>query len=110
MSRLPSDTRLLWALRLAAAISAAIVLLIAIFVIVEALPALRTIGLTRFFTDSSWHPAGGAAAGRFNLVPMLAGSLLATAGAIVLAAPLGLASALFCRFYAPPAVARSTAA
>jgi phosphate transport system permease protein len=104
LSRLPSDTRLLWALRLAAAVSAAIVLLIAMFVVVESLPALRTIGLTRFFTDPSWHPAGGAAAGRFNLVPILAGSVLATGGAIVLAAPLGLASALFCRFYAPPVV------
>jgi phosphate transport system permease protein len=96
---------LLWTLRAGASLSAAIVLVIGAFVIAEALPALRTVGLARFVTDPSWHPAGGPDAGRFNLLPMAAGSILATAGAIALAAPLGLASALFCRFYAPPAVA-----
>jgi phosphate transport system permease protein len=100
------DRLLLWTLRAGAAISAAIVLVIAAFVVLESLPALRTVGLARFFTDASWHPAGGAGAGRFNLVPILAGSLLATAGALLLATPIGLASALFCQFYAPPAAAR----
>jgi phosphate transport system permease protein len=36
---------------------------------------------------------------------MLVGTLAATAGAVLLAAPLGLASALFCRFYAPAPMA-----
>jgi phosphate transport system permease protein len=99
------DRALLWTLRASAALSAAIVLVIAAFVILEALPALRTVGPVRFFTDASWHPAGGPAAGRFSLVPILAGSVLATAGALALAAPIGLASALFCQFYAPAAVA-----
>ena len=105
MSRWPSDTILLWTLRTGAALAAGIVLVITAFVVIEALPALRTVGLARFVTDPSWHPAGGPAAGRFNLAPIAAGSILATAGAIVLAAPLGLASALFCQFYAPPMVA-----
>lgn len=109
MSRRPSDPLLdrllLWTLRGGAAISAAIVLVIAAFVLLESLPALHTVGVARFVTDASWHPAGGAAAGRFNLVPILAGSVLATAGALALAAPLGFASALFCQFYAPPALA-----
>jgi phosphate transport system permease protein len=103
--RSPSDARLLVGLRACAALAAAIVALIGAFVVVEALPALGAVGVLRFFTDASWHPAGGAAAGRFNLLPMLIGSLLATAGAIGLAAPIGLASALFCQFYAPPALA-----
>jgi phosphate transport system permease protein len=104
LDRLP-DRLLLWTLRAGAAVSAAIVLVIAAFVILESLPALRAVGLARFFTDASWHPAGGADAGRFNLVPILAGSVLATTGALVLATPIGLASALFCQFYAPPAAA-----
>jgi phosphate transport system permease protein len=99
------DRLLLWTLRAGAALSAAIVLLIAAFVILESLPALGTVGLARFFTDASWHPAGGTGVGRFNLIPILAGSMLATAGAVALAAPVGVASALFCRFYAPPAAA-----
>jgi phosphate transport system permease protein len=76
--------------------AAAIVALIAIFLLRESLPALRSVGPWRFFTDPSWHPAGG---GRFNLTPMLVGTLAATTGAILLATPLGLASAVFCRFY-----------
>jgi phosphate transport system permease protein len=100
-----SDARLLWGLRACAAVAAAVVVLIAAFVVVESAPAIQSVGLRRFFTDPSWHPAGGAAAGRFNLLPMLAGSLLATGGAIALAAPIGLASALFCQFYAPTTLA-----
>jgi phosphate transport system permease protein len=99
--RWPSDRLLVWTLRACAAGSAAIVALIAAFVAMESLPALRTVGVARFFTDPSWHPAGGAPAGRFNLLPILIGSVLATGGAVAVAAPLGLASALFCRFYAP---------
>lgn len=104
MFRWPSDRLLAWTLRGCAAIAAAIVALIAAFVVVESLPALQTVGVARFFSDPSWHPAGGAAAGRFNLLPMLVGSVLATAGAVAVATPLGLASALFCRFYAPSAI------
>ena len=88
-------------LRLAGVLAGAIVLLIVLFLVRDAWPALRTVGLTRFFSDSSWHPAGGAEQGRFNLTPMLVGTLLATAGAIAVAAPLGIACALFTRFYAP---------
>lgn len=96
----------LWALRTLAALAAGIVLLIVGFVVVESLPALRSVGLTRFVTDTSWHPAAGAARGSFNLAPMLVGTITAAGGAIALATPLGLGSALFSRFYAPPPVAR----
>ncbi|MFG0332126.1 MAG: phosphate ABC transporter permease subunit PstC, partial [Maioricimonas sp. JB049] len=56
--------------------------------------------------DASWHPAADAAEGTFNLLPMFVGTLLATGGAVLLATPLGVGSALFCRFYAPPLLAR----
>jgi phosphate transport system permease protein len=36
---------------------------------------------------------------------MLVGTLLATAGAVAVATPLGICSALFCHFYAPPPLA-----
>lgn len=101
MFRLPSDTILLVILRFLALIAGAIVLLIATFLTLESLPALRTVGITRFFADESWHPADGAEAGSFNLTPMHIGTLAAALGAVALATPLGLASALFCRFYAP---------
>jgi len=88
-------------LRAVALVCGAFVVLMVLFVLRESWPALREIGLSRFFTDASWHPQGGAAAGTFGLVPMIIASLALTAGSILLAAPLGLLCALFCTDYAP---------
>lgn len=93
------------ALRAAAFVCGAFVVLMVLFVLRESWPALREIGFSRFFTDASWHPQGGAAAGTFGLVPMITASLALTAGAMALAAPLGLLCALFCTDYAPLALA-----
>ena len=91
-------------LRLAAAIAGGVVLVIFGFLVLEAWPALRSIGVGRFFTDPGWHPAGGEQAA-FNLTPMLLGTLAAAIGAVLLATPLALASAVFCNYYAAPAPA-----
>lgn len=110
MFRSRSDLLLVWFLRCCAAVAAAIVMLIAAFLVIESIPALRHVGITRFATDQSWHPAvdalQGVLQGSFNLAPMLLGTLLATAGSILLATPLGIGSALFCHYYAPRAVSR----
>ncbi len=102
MSRSFGDTILIWALRACAAIAGAVVLLIGCFVLAESIPALASIGLTRFFSDASWHPTQGL----YGLLPMLWGTLLATAGAVLLATPLGIAAGVFCNFYAPPPLAK----
>lgn len=107
MSRSRRDLLLVWLLRSCALLAGAIVLLIAAFLVLESLPGLRRVGLGRFLTDSSWHPAAEAERGQFNLLPMLVGTLLATAGAVTIATPLGICSALFCHFYAPPPLARA---
>lgn len=106
MFRWRSDTVLLWCLRGCAVVSGTLILLIVLFLFVESLPALRHIGIPRFFGDASWHPAASGTEGTFNLTPMLIGTLLATVGAVLLATPLGIGSAVFCNFYAPAAVAR----
>lgn len=100
-SRPGTDRLLVGLLRLCALLSAALLLLIVGFLVVESLPALRHLGFLRFLTDASWHPAAGAAQGEFNLAPMIWGSAAVAAGAILLAGPLGLLSAVFLRFYAP---------
>jgi len=107
LSRWQNDRALIWILRCCAAIAGTIVVLIAIFLVIESMPALRHVGLARFFTDASWHPAVGASQGTYNLVPMLWGTLLAMCGSVLLASPLGIGSAVFCHFYAPRAIARS---
>jgi len=104
--RLQSDTLLVWVLRGCAILSGAIVLLILVFLASEAAPILREVSPIRFFADESWHPAAGVDERQFNLMPMLLGTLLATTGAVLVAAPLGIGSALFCHFYAPRTVAR----
>lgn len=96
-----SDRVLLVLLRAAAAVSGGLVLLVALFVVLEAAPLLARLGPERFVVDG-WHPSEGS----YGLTPMIAGTLLVAAGALVLAAPLGLASALFRHFYAPVGVGR----
>ncbi len=96
-----ADTLVRWLLRSAAGIAAAVVLLILLFLAVEAWPILRHIPLPHFFTDASWHPGEGM----YNLAPMLSGTLYAAAGALLLAVPLGMASSLFVLYYASPALA-----
>lgn len=88
-------------LRLMAIVSGLILLLIIGFLCWEALPILQAVGLSRFFSDSSWHPTSN----EFNLAPMLWGTLLVAAGAVFLATPLGILSAIFCHYYAPTAIA-----
>lgn len=106
MSRWNRDAALLWVLRGCACVAGAITLLVGYFLVVESLPALRHVGLGRFFGDDSWHPQEDAAQGTYNLVPMLAGTLIVMTGSVLLATPFGIGAAIFCRFYAPRPVAR----
>ena len=95
------DVWLTWVLKFLGVITGGIILLIVIFLILEALPALREVGITPFLTDASWHPNQGL----YNLTPMLWGTLLVTLGSVLIATPLGIFSAIFCQYYAPPTVA-----
>jgi len=99
--RCSRDPLLIGLLRICAATAGLIVVLITVFLVIESIPALRSVGPVRFFTDASWHPEPSAADGTFGLAPMLIGTLAATVGALLLAGPLGIASALFCHFYGP---------
>lgn len=97
-----TDAALVWTLRGLAALAGAIVLLIVVFLVLESLPALRDVGIMRFLTDQAWYPTlRDPDTPQFNMVPMIAGSAAVTVGSILLAAPLGIASALLCRYYAP---------
>jgi phosphate transport system permease protein len=107
MSRSRDDRILFVLLCSLAGTAALILLLIILFTIGEASPGLRKVGVVAFFTDMSWHPNAEAANGKFGLAPMIVGSLLSTLGAVLIAGPLGLGSALLCRFYAPPRVANA---
>ena len=101
LARFPSEAIILWLLRLMALICGAILLLIVIFLGWKASPVFSQIGLVKFFTDRSWHPT----AGEYNLIPMLLGTILSSLGAILVATPTGVISAIFTHYYAPIAIA-----
>jgi phosphate transport system permease protein len=84
-----------------AAIAGAVVLFILLFLLGQSTPLIGSLGIKRFFTDPQWHPVDG----EFNLAPMILGSFLAALGAVAIAAPLGVVSALFMKFYAPARIA-----
>lgn len=100
-SRWHSDRWLAPALALFAASAALILLLVMAFLLQEAWPLLENGGL-RFLTDQGWHPLENL----FGVAPMLQATMAAALGAILLAAPIGLAGAIFTRFYAPQPLAR----
>ena len=102
MSPSARDTRLYWLLSVSAVLTSGLLVLILAFLAKESWPVLNKSGPAAFLAAGGWHPTEGA----FGLVPMLAASAAMSALAILLAAPVGVASALFCRFYAPPALAR----
>lgn len=87
---------------LAAAAATVVLALILASLAIESVAAIRHIRPGRFLGDPSWNPLEG----RFLLLPMIQGTVLVAAGAVLLATPLGLATAIFCRELAPPGVAR----
>ena len=101
MSQSRTDQYLVLGLRFCALLVAGIVLLIFLFLATESWPVLNHISVTRFFTDNSWHPAQDL----YNITPMLSATLLTTLGALILATPLGIASGIFSRYYAPAYIA-----
>lgn len=100
MSRRAVDLILSRGLCLTAVLASSIVTLILVFVMREASSAVTDIGIVRFFTDDAWRPAAGSKAS-YGVIPMLAGSLLVTFGAVIVAGVPGVLSALFIRFYSP---------
>jgi phosphate transport system permease protein len=90
------DTITLWTLRASALLAGGILGLILLYLVRESLPVLSDIGLMRMLTDTAWSPTENL----FNLLPMIWGSLLVMTLSVILAAPIGIMSAVFCHFYA----------
>ncbi len=91
-----ADRRLGAILGLLAFAAALVAALILLFLIDESWPLLGRISPARFILDASWHPTQGL----YDLSPMLSATLLASLGALLLAVPVGIGSALFGRYYA----------
>jgi len=73
------------------------VCLIFVFLVKDAVPLFRTVSLWSFLTGTTWLPDQN----EFGIVPLLVGSLFVTAGAVVIAVPLGIACAVYLAEVAP---------
>lgn len=73
-----------------------IVVLIFIFLVREGLPAFSQVGFGGFF-DERWYPIED----RYGLVPLIVGTLLVTIGALIMAVPVGLTTAVYLGEFAP---------
>ena len=83
-------------------LSIVLVLLILIFIAKEAFPLFGEYNFGKFLTETRWNPTSDVP--RFGLVPLLLSSLLVTLGAVAVAIPLGLATAIYLAEIAPARV------
>ena len=83
--------------------SVVIVLLIFVFTLEEAWPAVEEIGLDTMLLGTIWRPGSiiGTDEAQFGLLPMILGSILSTFGAIVIGVPLSLGTAILLAEVAP---------
>jgi phosphate transport system permease protein len=100
--RSPKERAIEYALGACALLSVLTTLGIAAVLIIESIPFFAEVPLSSFFGDTQWTPE--YADQHFGIWPLLAGTLLITAIAAVVAMPLGLMSAVYISEYAPRSV------
>lgn len=107
----PSSNRLgerviMKGLLLAGSVSILTTLLIVFVLLEEGLQFFSQVSLLEFFTDTAWRPFGDpeSDAFRIGILPLVNGTLLVTAIAMIVAVPLGLGAAAYLSEYAPARV------
>jgi len=89
-------------IRICGVASIALVVLIFTFVLREGLPLFKEYSVRSFLTERGWQPALAPPTGPwFGLMPNLWGSILVTAGAVVVAVPLAIGAAVCLAEVAP---------
>lgn len=79
-----------------------LLVLIIVFLMVEAWPVLMNGAWTQFLNSDGWYPLEN----KLGMLPMFWASLVVGVGALVLAFPLGLGSAIFIEYYAPSSLGK----
>lgn len=85
------------AMTIAALAVASVLVLIALFLALRAMSALRVMGVMEFLTEEKWVPESG----RFGIGAALPGTLLIAAVAFVVGIPVALGAALYTTEYCP---------
>lgn len=86
-----------WVIYIAGISAIVIIALIFIFLLREGLPAFAHIAPGELLA-TRWYPIEGL----FGLLPLVVGSLLVTAGSVIIAVPLGIVTAVYLGEIAPP--------
>ena len=94
------------ALFLCALVSVATTLGIVAVLLVETVEFFREVPIVEFVTGTEWTPLFANA--KFGVLPLVMGTLLVSAIAMVVALPFGLLSAIYLSEYAPPGFAGSS--
>ena len=71
------------------------VLFIFVFIIAEAVPFIQRVGLGELLFSSQWTPTAEGESAGFGGLAMIVGSLYVTVGALILAVPIGILTAVF---------------
>lgn len=95
----PFEFLISWLIRLAGYSSILFIVLILYFLASEGLPALGEISLKDLFS-TRWYPIESY----YGILPLVFGSLLVTAGALLIAVPFGIGTAVYLSEIAPPIV------
>lgn len=95
--RTDSDRLMSWVLLGISSLAVLIVLLIIVFTLSNSALSFKENGLVDFLFGSNWRPS----ADEYGALPLIAGTLLVTAGAMAIAAPVGLACAIYISEIAP---------
>ncbi|HCT63951.1 MAG TPA: phosphate ABC transporter permease subunit PstC [Lachnospiraceae bacterium] len=82
---------------LAACTSVLAVAVICIFLFAGGLPAIKEIGVSEFLFGTVWKPKNNI----YGILPMIAGSIYVTAGAILIGVPVGILTAVFLSNFCP---------
>jgi phosphate transport system permease protein len=98
----PKERAIQYALGACALVSVLTTLCIASVLIWESIGFFREVSPLRFLTDTQWTPQ--FADKSFGIAPLLAGTLLITGIAALVALPLGMGSAIYLARYAPRAL------
>ncbi|MFQ5951554.1 MAG: phosphate ABC transporter permease subunit PstC [Candidatus Geothermarchaeales archaeon] len=80
-------------LLLSALVSTLVVAVIFIFLFRESLPAFAEISPVSFLTGGTWQPS--AEEPKYGILPLISGTMLVTMGAVGVAVPLGISTALY---------------
>jgi len=92
------DPIIKWTLFFFASIATIFVFLIIIFLFIEGAPFFGAVPLNEFLFGTNWLPSNGD----YGALPIIVDTLLVVMGAIIIALPLGLATAIFIAEIAPP--------